>query len=156
MQAEWSYWVYATLNSMLLLTCALSCALFAFWSWELRRSPRTDLWAILPLTVWTHAAIAMIPLRWIWPRALDPAYAVSMIIAVNAAQSFDSYALTQALLLIAVMAKVALVWIVRGSRTSLLVAVFCWLTVLSICATRFHAEQMAAFCRDDPGSCEPP
>jgi hypothetical protein len=154
MDIEWSYWVYATINVMLLLTCLLSCGMFAFWSVETRGKPRPELWIILPLTVLTHAAIALIPARWLLARA-DVSYAVGMILAVNATQSFDSYAATQGLLLIAVVVKLARVWTVRRWSSVLLVSILGSLAMLSVGMTRFHAVQIAVFCSGYPPECEP-
>jgi hypothetical protein len=153
MTIEWTYWIYATIQSMLAFTCVASCVLFSLWSWWTSTKPRPELWAILPLSVWTHAAIGVMTVRWIIPRATDLPFAVRMLHAVSESQSYTGYALTSAALLGAVGMKVAKVWTVRRWSMGSLVVLFGGLLIVSMAATIYHERQIARFCAGNGAAC---
>lgn len=153
MVVEWTYWVYATIQSLLVFTCVASCILFSIWSMETWRGPRPELWTILPLSVWTHAAIGALAIRWVIPRATDMDFTVKMLQAVSETQSYTSYMLTSGALLAAVGLKVAKVWAVRRWSRTALAALFATMLAVSLMASWFHHGQIESFCEGEPLAC---
>lgn len=153
MSIEWTYWAYATIQSMLVFTCIASCLLFSVWSWETRHGPRPELWAILPLSVWTHAAIGVWAIRWVIPRATDMKFTVNMLHAVSESQSYTGYALTSAALLAGVGLKLRNVWNTRKWSAGWLVALFSMLLIVSMGATIYHERQVERYCALDAVAC---
>ena len=153
MTIEWTYWVYATIQSMLVFTCVASCVLFARWSWETRTAPRPQLWEILPLSVWTHAAIGIWAVRWIMPRITDMPFTVKMLHAVSESQSYTGYALTSGALLLGVGLKLRKVWTTRQWSAGWLVAMFSILLIFAMGATIYHERQIKKFCASDAFEC---
>ncbi|GLK78066.1 hypothetical protein GCM10008171_33200 [Methylopila jiangsuensis] len=157
MTVEWTYWLYAAIQSLLLQVCAISCVVFAVWSWETRRlRPRPELWPILPLSIFTHAAIAVLAVRWIYPRAIDASFSVRMLQIVTESQSYTAYAMTQAALLTAVASKMVLVWRVRGWSRPGLTLLLAAMLAAAVGATEAHRRAIGAFCQREPAVCAAP
>ncbi|MGA0533562.1 hypothetical protein [Hansschlegelia sp. KR7-227] len=156
MQITWLYWSYAATTYALLLSCILSAPLFLYWSVEAKKpagEPDLPLWYILPWTVATHAAIAMIPLSWIWPRVADPAFSVGLIQAVTEGQSFASYLVRTLLLLVVVWGKITILWRVRQWSPALLIILVAWIGLLSAALTMGHRDSIHGYCGERPDQC---
>ena len=154
MVVETWYWVYAAVQTLLLLTCLTGAALYARWALVAHRfEPRPLLWLLLPFIAAMDIALTVDAGKWIMVRAFNTAHSVEMIQTVKQAQGYAEYAITRGFLLTIAALQVWPVWRVRKQNGRTLAAIFVGLVLLSIAAAGFHRQQIDSYCAESVVAC---
>lgn len=143
---EASYWAFAFVQSLLLMSAIAAAALNLFWWRETRHPPRPPLRRLLLFIALLHGALAVEAGKWVAERALDPAFAVAVAAAILETRSYWGFVLVRSLYLALVAAQTLQVWRVRRLSVARFALLAATLAGAAVAATGFHRRQVAAHC----------